>query len=474
MNASGVLPVEVWLLSLGYLRNTDLKALRLSREPLLRSLASELLFTTAYIASRRGVLDTFTNLTTHPVFRAHVKEIVFDSSFIDPRTVVECTDEKTGAALASLFHEQERIQANELQIRLENAFQCLSKVKTVSYADLSRVSYLPGDRRDPVWDSDYLDGPLIRRIEFDPCLSEFGICCLMNWRNVGCPGHADRFQYRRKFGGLLVLLQVLSDHASTTLRQLRLGSRVHACEDGGVPSWLLWSNLIYDRFHCFPTLFYGLRKFELSVSIFERCEMYSVFEPSTLPRLDYYKGVDLASLLCLAQNLEEIQLIGDPKAPKKWRVTSTLGIHQWARLRVLYLKSFRASSRELEDFLRRHTLSLERMTLDEFHLTSGSWLELGANVPTIAPALEFILGSVSAHKCRQAPIDAFLPLDSSDLDVSGPSRGWYDKAKRAGPAELQVKYEDRDEDEDDSDDEDEVEDADAEESVEMSDGEHGV
>lgn len=194
-------------------------------EPQLSCLASSLLFATAYIAAREGVLETFTNLTTHPVFRAHVKEIVFDSSWIDPATVAEYAKDENEPALAGLFQQQEDIQAFEIQKRLEIAVQCLLNVKTVSYADPSRTSYLPGNCKDPIWNSDYAGGPLIRRLESsDFGSNEIGVCCLMNGRNAECSGHVDNLQYRRRFGGLILLLQVLSDCASTTLQELSLGS----------------------------------------------------------------------------------------------------------------------------------------------------------------------------------------------------------------------------------------------------------
>ena len=449
MDASEVLPNELWLQSFAYLSKTDLKALRLSMEPHLRSLASSVLFTTAYMAARKGVLDTFTNLTTHPVFRAYVKEIVFDSSWIHPATVAEYAKDKTEPALASLFQEQEGIQANELQIRLENAFQCLSGVKTVSYADLSRISWLPGDRNDPLSDFDYSDGPLIRRLESHLGPSEMGVCCLMNRKNTECPGHVDKFQYRRRFGGLVLLLQVLSDYASTTLQQLSLGSRVHACLDGGIPYWFLLSNTNIDTLCSFPNLFYNLRKFELSVSIFDQIEVLCSVRSSTQQHSKNFQEEGLANLLGLAKNLEEIKLTGDRKAAKLCFINILVN-HKWARLRVLYLQRFKASASELEDFLKHHALSLQRMTLDDFHLRSGSWLDLGAIVPIIAPALEFILGFVSA-KNWLFNAERLLPLSDLDLDISGPNQDWYDKARRGDDAESQV--EDEDESEEESEDE---------------------
>lgn len=203
MDASEILSNETWLQILGYLSKPDLKALRLSMKPHLISLASSLPFTTAYIAARKGVLDTFTNLTTHPIYRAYVKEIVFDSSWIDSATVAKYANHKTRSALDRLFQEQEDIQANELQTRLKNAFKCLSNVTTVSYADLSQISCLPGDCNDSMWNCDYSDGPLIRRLESNRGPTEIGICCLMDGKGIGCSDHADQFQYRRRFGGLV-------------------------------------------------------------------------------------------------------------------------------------------------------------------------------------------------------------------------------------------------------------------------------
>ena len=131
---------------------------------------------------------------------------------------------KSMPALVSFFQQQEDIQGHELRIHLEKAFQCLSNVKKVSYADLSRISCLPGDCNEPTGVYDYSDGPLMGRLESDQRPSNIGLCCLMNERNAGCSGHGVEFQYRRKFGGLVLLLQVLSDYASTTLEQMNFGT----------------------------------------------------------------------------------------------------------------------------------------------------------------------------------------------------------------------------------------------------------
>ncbi|KAM0805760.1 hypothetical protein BDR22DRAFT_829098 [Usnea florida] len=441
MDTSAVLPSEIWLQTFSYLGKGDLKSLRLSMDPHFGYLASSLLFTTAYVAARKGVLNTFLNLTTHPIYRTYVKEVVFDSSWIDPTIISEPPDDRDTERTWALFNEQEWIRLYELQARLEEAFQCLSNVKTVSYADLSRISCLPGDNNcDPVLGSDYADGSLIHRIEpfFLPYDYEINIQCLTSRTDVRCSLHSNHCQYRRRFGGLSPLLQALSNSACTTLQRLSLGSRVHACMNEGIPHWYLLSDTNVTTFHSFPNIFHGLRKLELNVTVFN---LEASSRSAQLDPRNFCGGV--ADLLSLAENLEELTLIGDPKAATKLCVGRTLSTQEWARLRVVYLKWFAASVSELEDFLKRHTLSLRRLTLDEFNLTSGSWQHIGAIVPVINPALELILGLLSNHG-RPFRAHAFLPLDSPDLDISGPSDEWYDKVKRNAEAEWEVDNENED------------------------------
>ena len=433
MYTSKSLPNEVWLYTFSYLGKVDLKSLRLSMEPHFVSLASSLLFTTAYVAARKGVLTTFLNLTTHPLYRTYVKEVVFDSSWIDPTKIPDLPDSSIEGARA-LFHEQEEIQLNVLQARLDEAFQCLSNVKTVSYADLSRISCLPGDNNnDPVLGSDYADGPLIHRVGPDFGPHEMSIECLTNRKDVKCSLHSNECQYRRHFGGLCLLLRALSNSACTSLQQLGVGSRVHACADDGIPHWFLLSDTNITTFHSFPNIFHRLRKFELSVTVF------NLEVSSSSAQLDprNFSGGALADLLSLAENLEELTLIGDPKAPRKLCAARTLGTQEWARLRLVCLMWFEASVSELESFLKRHTLSLRRLTLDEFNLTSGYWQHIGATVPATNPALELIFGLLSTQN-RPYSVHSAFPLSSRDLVISGASDKWYEKIRRNAEAELEA------------------------------------
>ena len=435
MDTSVVLPNEVWLHIFSYLGKVDLKSLRLSMEPHFGSLASSLLFTTAYVAARKGVLTTFLSLTTHPIYRTYVKEVVFDSSWIDPAKIPNLPDSGTERATA-LFHEQEEIQLDALQARLDEAFQCLLNVKTVSYADLSRISCLPGDKNnDPVLGSDYADGPLIHRIEPDFEPYEIKIECLTNRKDVKCSLHSNDCQYRRHFGGLFPLLRALSNSACTTLQQLKVGSRVHACMEDGIPHWFLLSDTNITTFHSFPNIFHGLRKLELSVTIF------NLEVSSSSAHLDprNFSGGALADLLSLAENLEELTLIGDPKTTTRLCAARTLGTQEWARLRVVYLRWFEASVGELEAFLKRHTLSLRRLTLDDFNLTSGTWQHISEIVPVTNPALELIFGLLSTKR-RPYKAHNYFPLGGY-LDISGPSDKWYERVRRNAEAELEASNE---------------------------------
>jgi len=58
MDAPATLPNELWFQILGHLNKQDLKALRLCGKRHLTTLSASLLFTTAHVAARRGVLDT--------------------------------------------------------------------------------------------------------------------------------------------------------------------------------------------------------------------------------------------------------------------------------------------------------------------------------------------------------------------------------------------------------------------------------
>lgn len=78
------------------------------------------------------------------------------------------------------MYAQENIQRNELSTRLEDAFQYLKNLRRVSYANLSRVAYLPGDPNEDLQGRDYEDGPLFNRRKSVSMrgYDAIGECCL--------------------------------------------------------------------------------------------------------------------------------------------------------------------------------------------------------------------------------------------------------------------------------------------------------
>ena len=415
MEASKILPNEVWVQILGYLNKSELKALRLSGDGHLSLLAASKLFTTAYIAARRGVLDTFTILTTHHIYRHFVEEIVFDSSYFDPQLVAEYAKGRCGPPLAALFKEQEHIQVDELADRLENALCCIPRLKKIRYADLSRMSCLPGDQNDPLWGCDYLDGPLIRRLESHESRTD----CGHHWQPdfQCCSDGAEN--YRREHGGLFLLLRSLMKVASSTMTELSLGDGLHSAGDGGISYWDFELNSYYENMESFDLVFRSLKKLDISISIFP---LDSYFQSPS----DVWEdggdtlGESLQKTLALADNLEELRLIGGPGIGFL-DLAATLGQHTWKRLRVLDLGNVEANDKGFENFLTRHASSLQCLILDRFNLTGRGWESIGENMRTTAPGLEIIWGLVFVNG-RRIKAYSLLPFNLAYLDISSPQK----------------------------------------------------
>ncbi|MCJ1454492.1 hypothetical protein MMC28_004845 [Mycoblastus sanguinarius] len=465
LDAATSLPNELWLEVLGQLSSLDLKALRLTGDRHLQTLASSLLYTKAYVAARRGVLDTFTNLTTHPIFRNHIKEVVFDCSWIDPETVATYAERKCGPPLAEIFQEQEDIQFNELKGRLEDAFRCMTGVKKVTYADLARIACLPGDSNNPSWNCDYLDGPLFRRI-FKSSLRrrETGRCCLREEKcSCRCPQHGYRF--RRQYGGFLVLMQILSKFATSTLEQLSLGNGVYASGDmvrlpghppttykigpqnGEIIHWVFLSagepQLFLPAFRC-------LRKLDLHIAFIniKRIRNGKCPNITAKTRKEFLEVGYLERCLRSAEKLEELNLAGEYDTAHLC-LADTLPTHTWTRLRLLHLKHFEADIQELIDFLYRHESSLQHVTLDHFNLLSGTWSELLTAVQTKTSRLELIIGFVWTDGLPTIIDNSFsLPT----LTISSPGD---DLDSNEGSGEDEVDEDDADKSDADRNDEDE-------------------
>ena len=257
-------PSEVWIQTFGYLSKGDLKAVRLSGSHYLDSLASSLLFTTAYIAARKAVLNTFIALTTHPEFCNYVKEIVYDSSYISSQVVGQNKNQKCGSSLATLFEEQEDIHGGQLQSALDKAFRSLPNVIKVRYADMSRVAILPGDCDCSTWEHhDYQEEPLMHRIKSVSSRS-YRFDCRVE-PAVACTHHENKNEIHMKYSGFVDLMQALSSSAAIEVSDLSLGKRNHAAGTGGISYWFFSTiNAAITHPYLNP-LFSSLRKLDLAI-----------------------------------------------------------------------------------------------------------------------------------------------------------------------------------------------------------------
>ena len=420
-----LVPGEIWVQIFGHLSKRDLKALRLSGNHYLGSLASSLLFKTAYIAARKGVIDTFMAVTTHPEYRKYVQEIVYDSSHFSPDVVVKHLHERYGPALTTLFREQEHILNTELQKSLDKAFACLSNIKRVTYADMTRVACLPGDFNGSSCEllDDEKELLICKNEAARPTASDYP-CRLKP--GIPCKGHEDNRRNHTKPGGFITLMQALASHKAHKVPHLSLGNRRHAAGTGGISYWF-FSRFNTEITHPFlGPVFASLRTLDLTVSSdwplelqHERCCT------SQKPSRDVvrkaargsFASVDLATLLCPAQNLQEIKLAGECLT-YSLRLTDTFSGHTWSKLQVVTLQYFEGSAQEIEDFVTRHAMSLTHLSVDHFVLTSGSWKPLGRALPAVAPNLQLIFGFVYAGN-YYCPVENIFPLTSRDFDESG-------------------------------------------------------
>lgn len=395
---STALPNELWNQVLNHFSKKELKQLRLVGCRHLETLASSQLFHTAYVAARRGVLDIFMQITTHLTIRHFIREVVYDSSWVDPPDGVNrsrngsyrITNACSNLPLAKLFQEQEIIQTRELNRCLKTAFAALTGVKRVVFADLSRTAGLIGDLPDP-------DGkPLSSRISsgsMDPSVKP---CCFLN----DCSYHQGLV--RRQYHGYLKLMRILSDFAPSTFAELSLGDGKHSSDDithvvpsefvssnyGGISNWYFTPLEGYpvDRFHY--DVFRRLRKLDLTICFSSRSKDY---DRPQCPRSGKVDTSILGKLLHVADDLEDLRLCGHIDTANL-NFMDTLAGTTWSKLRKLELKYFEATYSNLAEFFERHQYSLEHVTFDFFNLLSGTWTGLLSPVQPELADISFFLG----------------------------------------------------------------------------------
>lgn len=132
-----------------------------------------------------------------------------------------------------------------------------------------------------------------------------------------------------------MLLQVLSDYASTTLQQLSLDDSLHSCKDGGFRHRFLSETNIHTL-HCFPNVSYRLQKFELSVSFIDQIDFIA---PSAQQHRANFKGGWRSSkAFRLRRKGRRAGAHRRPISREAMHQQRLSYIYTWARLRVLYLQ----------------------------------------------------------------------------------------------------------------------------------------
>ena len=387
MDVRTIIP-EIWLHVFSYLHKSDLKTLRLSGSHFLKPLASSCLFTTGYLAARKGVLETFVALATHPEYREYVNTVVYDSSYLDPKVMEHNPMNEFGKALATLFRQQEELQAGEIRTYMDKAFKCLPNITHVIYADLSRKAYLPGDRSDSEWRCDHKDGPVTQRI-----VSTVGDTYLDFSRpNMGrdyCEQHVGKADgFHRHSAGFIPLMTAIAQHNTETLRSFSIGDGIFAAGRGGIPQWFfskpenLESSLL-PNFKC-------LRKLELTLT---RCWPEDITDeeyPREIDSKPSYAG--LRRVLASSQNLQEMKLVS---ANYRLPFHQLLSDHRWEKLHTIHLGNWMGSVDSLKTFIQLHSHTLRHCTLDVFYTSKeDSWKDLVSVIPSIAPKLEFLYSLV--------------------------------------------------------------------------------
>ena len=393
MDTSCVLPNEIWDDILGYVTQHDLKTLRLAGKWHLATLASSKLFTTAYIAARRGVIDALAGLANHPILRHHVKTFVFDSSYIDPEIHGGTSGDDLSEAfevvhedklLALVFADQEYIQTCELRPAPEHAFKAFPNIGRVMYADLSRVASLPGDvlyTNRLMSDEDH---PHRRRLLQGAFRREVSECCL-----AGKCGKKHLNFYRRQYGGLTTLLQVIHDHELDSVIELSLGSSTAAHYTGGIPNFVL--HISAKTFDPLRNLVRGLRKLDITICFpsFQSTSTYNYAGQSTGDLAQEFIG--FKSMLESSQNLEELYLSGEIN------VASLSLEHVWpdqtlGSLKRLHLTSIEASYSKLAMLIEYNRDTLHHLQLDDFNLLTKSWPKVSEFAQRHAPDLTVVYG----------------------------------------------------------------------------------
>lgn len=423
IDPSTLLSTEMVIETFSYLERGDLKAVRLVCRRF-DTLASPSLFTKAYIAARRGVMDVFKQITSHPVLSNYIREIIYDASWFEPSIAasLEIFSQSLiarGARFNSptksdqvrrdyktyvrLFDEQERIISDELPMALDVAFKFRRHIRRVTFADFSRTAYLVGDKAEDFGNAFH------------------SRCGLDSWKTeLTYDENLQRLP--RKFGTFILLMKALS--ASASLESVECFS----AGDGALSSENTSSSGI-------PHIFFSARCEALPRGVYDglrhlrRLDLSILIMGTTTREVINVEVDALKELLNMADCLEELRLINANCPPPRPRHKSAslimvCGSKTWKNLRTLELRHFKLESLEVLHFLRRHKHCLRKIDIDDLALLdSKNWLSFCESVHIEYPNLHIspnsketqsidgqftsftIIGTTDAREGEAVPID---------------------------------------------------------------------
>ena len=302
--------------------------------------------------------------------------------------------------VSSLFMDQEQIQTKELFDCFKTAFSGLSHLRRVAVADLSRTVGLLGDVVD-------LDGgPLIKRLlpgtvqgETQPYNT--GVCCAIS-KDLKCSSHGSTF--RRQFGGIMQLIQVLASSDLPSFDSLSLGNGTQSYDSYGKrdgherPSYGGISNWCFNpanglSFELLQAVFPRLRSLDLTICFADKGTESNHDTVWASPRA---KKTHLRTLLDKAVVLEVLKLSGQVDTGHL-DLENTLPENGLRKLRVLELTCCVWNYSDLTGFLLRHRDTIRRVKIDCFSLLDGAWEDLQAFMPLNVPETSSIWGFTWQH-----------------------------------------------------------------------------
>ncbi|KAI4093791.1 MAG: hypothetical protein LQ344_002694 [Seirophora lacunosa] len=357
------LPNELLLEILSHLSGIEHKRLRLVVRRL-KELVTPFVFTTAHIAARRQVFETFRALSNHLELAQHVVEIIYDGSWFDDTIAehhmlatevpgsYEIPDPESRGKSVEAFLEQERILLQELTSAVHVGIKRFPRLRRLIWADFARS---PGFRSDRIEDL----GPLFR-------------IGATQWAETK---PAMTHESTRMYYGLIVLLKALSQpDCKAQITDLRLGDGAYARGDsyisqGGVPDVVFkaLSDNIYGP--SFP--FEYLRRLDITIDVARTINEHEDTSQhrQRFPHFPHLECLCLVAPICSPSAEYDRDKLREPAI----RLPGFFcGKAHWPKLRALELKWVRFEAQYLVKFFEQHKDTLEYINLHEVHIPDRS------------------------------------------------------------------------------------------------------